>query len=52
MLSKRTMLVGWGQWHMPVTVPAQEAEIWRILIQGQPKQTVSKTTSQPIKSWV
>jgi hypothetical protein len=36
---------------MPIILTIQEAEIWRIAVQGQPRQKVSKIPPQSIKSW-
>jgi hypothetical protein len=38
---------GWAQWFSPVIPVAQEAEIDRITIQGQPRQKVIETSYQP-----
>jgi hypothetical protein len=37
---------------MPVIPATQGEEIGRIVVQGQPRQEVPKTLSQPIKNWV
>jgi hypothetical protein len=34
---------------MPIILAIQEAEIRRIVVQGQPGQTVNETSCQPIK---
>jgi hypothetical protein len=39
-----------AQWPMSIIPATQEAEI-RITVQGQPKQKVNETPSQPITGW-
>jgi hypothetical protein len=38
-------------WFMLIILATWEAEIGRIMVQGQPGQKVSKTPFQPIKNW-
>jgi hypothetical protein len=41
---------GLAQWLVPIILATQEMEIRRIVTQGQPRQKVSETPSQPIKA--
>jgi hypothetical protein len=42
----------WGQvqWFKPRILTTWEAEIGKMLVQGQPKQKVTETSSQPVKA--
>jgi hypothetical protein len=41
----KVMLIAGHQWFKPVILAAQEAEIRRIVVRSQPRQTVSETLS-------
>jgi hypothetical protein len=43
-------LSGQVQWLIPIILATQEAEIGRIVVQGQPRQKVHKAPSHPIKA--
>jgi hypothetical protein len=49
--NKFKMHNSWAQWLKPVILAPQEAEMGKIIVQGQPRQKVWETPSQPIKSW-
>jgi hypothetical protein len=38
----------WVSWLTPIILAMWEVEIWRIMVQTQPRQKVRETTSQPM----
>jgi hypothetical protein len=45
-MKSKVIKVAGCQWLTPIKLPAQEAEVGRIVVQSQPRQIVSKTLSQ------
>jgi hypothetical protein len=50
-LDKRKQKNSWLLWLKPIILATWEVEIGRIMIQGQPRQKVSKTPSQPMTGY-